>query len=196
MWPPRFLPSSCATLSRWRPRLTLSTTHMWRIETLMELAVLLRELLLCSFPNGEKFNYQLICCVVSSDMKFPIVSTSIKRSASAQLFRHWEQRTQVDAMSLPSDVAPCVPPTHTFKSHSDPVHVHWLRLICTLCALNSDCIILFCWAPCIKFDQICEMNNPDRTAHQVPNMHLCALIHTVWMPSTRTIKTICHDWVS
>lgn len=53
----------------------------------MELAVLLRELLLCSFPNGEKFNYQLICCVVSGDMKFPIVSTSIKRSASTQLFR-------------------------------------------------------------------------------------------------------------
>lgn len=60
---------------------------MWKIETLMELAVLLCELLLCSFPNGEKFNYQLICCVVSGDMKFPIVSTSIKRSASTQLFR-------------------------------------------------------------------------------------------------------------
>lgn len=53
----------------------------------MELAVLLRELLLWSFPNGEKFNYQLICCVVSGDMKFPIVSTSIKCSASTQLFR-------------------------------------------------------------------------------------------------------------
>lgn len=50
----------------------------------MELAVLLRELLRCSFPNGEKFNYQLICCVVSGDTTIPTVSTSIKRSASAQ----------------------------------------------------------------------------------------------------------------
>lgn len=46
---PRLLPLSC-----WCPRLTTSATHTWKIETLMEL-------LLCSFPNGEKFNYQLIC---------------------------------------------------------------------------------------------------------------------------------------
>lgn len=44
----------------------------------MELAVLLCELLLCFVPNGEKFNYQLICYVVSGDMKFPIVSAPIK----------------------------------------------------------------------------------------------------------------------
>lgn len=69
------------------PRLAALATHMWKIETLLELAVLLRELLLCSFPNGEKFNYQLICCVVSGDMKFPIVSTPIKCPASTQLFR-------------------------------------------------------------------------------------------------------------
>lgn len=135
MWPPRFLPSSCATLSRRRPRLTPSTTHMWRIETLMELAVLLCELLLCSFPNGEKFNYQLICCVVSSDTKFPIVSTSIKRSASAQLFRHWEQRTQVDTMKLSSDVTPCVPPTQSlqisFRSSSCSVVETDMHFMCT-----------------------------------------------------------------
>lgn len=35
----------------------------------MELAVLLRQLLLCSSPNGQKFNYRLICRVVSGDTR-------------------------------------------------------------------------------------------------------------------------------
>lgn len=71
-------------LSRWHLCFTPSPTHTWRIETLMELAVLLCQLLHCSSPNGQKFNYQLICRVVSSDMrhppKLPIVSTPIKSS--------------------------------------------------------------------------------------------------------------------
>lgn len=53
----------------------------------MDPTVLLCELLLCSFPNGEKFNYQLICCVVSGDMKFPIVPAPIICSALTPLFR-------------------------------------------------------------------------------------------------------------
>lgn len=61
----------------------------------MEQASLLCELLYCSFPNGEKFNYQLICCVVSGDMKFPIVSAPINCSAMTPLFRHCECRIQV-----------------------------------------------------------------------------------------------------
>lgn len=61
----------------------------------MEQASLLCELLYCSFLNGEKFNYQLICCVVSGDMKFPIVSAPINCSAMTPLFRHCECRIQV-----------------------------------------------------------------------------------------------------
>ena len=84
------LSSSCVFLSRWRPRPFPQSSHMRRIETLMEPAVLLCELLLCSFPNGEKFNYQLICCVVSGDMKFPIVSAPIKCPALTPLSRNKE----------------------------------------------------------------------------------------------------------
>ena len=86
---------SPCVLSCWHPRHTSSSSYMRKIETLMERGILLCELLLCSFLNGEKFNYQLICCFVSGDMKFPIVSAPIKCSALTPLFRHWEQRTQV-----------------------------------------------------------------------------------------------------
>lgn len=111
----------------------------------MELAVLLRELLLCSFPNGEKFNYQLICCVVSSDMKFPIVSTSIKRSASAQLFRHWEQSTQVDTIKLSSDVTPCAPPTQNLQ-------ISFRSSLCSVVETDMHFIILYIFAELLRLN--------------------------------------------
>lgn len=60
----------------------------------MELAVLLRQLLLCSSPNGQKFNYRLICRVVSGDTRHPLipptVSTPIKFPVLTLLFRDAE----------------------------------------------------------------------------------------------------------
>lgn len=58
-------------------------------------SVLLRELLLRSFPNGENFNYQLICRIVSSELKFPIVSAYIKCMALTPLFWQWELSTSL-----------------------------------------------------------------------------------------------------
>lgn len=82
-------------LSCWHPHLALLSSCLRKIETLMKRGILLCELLLRSFPNGEKFNYQLICCVVSGDTKFPIVSASIKCFALTPLFRHWEWEIKI-----------------------------------------------------------------------------------------------------